>query len=201
MRQAKHVKARKSHAGFYSILFALLFLVILGIILISQNTGKNDLLAPAQGEPAGTALENNLQKDSETAGSPSSTTNAETGALLESGSNINANFYSVFDYDGAVSDLTDASFYVGKAGMTFDNKGQLILPAVTVFYSEDTVVKTAILYNNDDRYEIYSSSLDDFKKQMEEKELLDSVLIVLEDPDAEELWAKEITIYCFADLG
>ncbi len=85
--------------------------------------------------------------------------------------------------------------------MAFDKNAQPIFPAITVRYGEDTVVKAATLYNADDRYEIYASSLDEFKRQMEGKEFLNSVVVVLEDSDAEELWAREITIIHDADLG
>lgn len=200
MRQAKHVKARKSRKGLYIILFALLFLAALCAVLISWNTGKNDISSPSQWEAAEAALVEEHHDNFETADPSPIMTDAEEGALLESGSNINAGFYGDYDYDGAVSDLTDKSFSVGKAGMAFDNKGQPILSDVTVFYGEDTEVKTAILYYYDDRYEIYSSSMNDLKKQLEENDFLDSVKIVLEDPNAEKLLAREITIYRFADL-
>lgn len=68
----------------------------------------------------------------------------------------------------------------------------------TVYYGEKTVVETALLYYNDDRYENYAGSLDDLEKGAEDTHY--DFGIVLEDPEADELWAKEIIVYKFADL-
>lgn len=200
MRQGNHVRVRKSRIRFWLIFFVLLFAVILSLTLIFQHVRKKALLPPASAEQTILDAENSTNKQAEAVSPLPPEAKPEIGTLLESGNKI-SNFYSVFDYDGAVSDITDSSFAVGKAGMAFDNEGQLISPAVTVCYNDETIVKTATLYNSDDRYEIYAANMKDLKGLMNEEEFLDSVLIVLDNSHTEELLAKEITIYHFADLG
>ncbi len=193
MKHGKHIKDRMRSPGVYPIVFVVLLCVVLtAVLIVPRDRGKAE--APADTEPS-------AAMGAEPADSPSETAAPESGALLESGSGLNDNFYNGLDYFGTASELTDEFFFLGKAGMAFDKNAQPIFPAITVRYGEDTVVKAATLYNADDRYEIYASCLDEFKQQMEGKEFLNSIMVVLEDPDAEELWAREITIIHDADLG
>lgn len=195
MRHAKHVKEGKRNAGVYAILFVVLLCVILTVALIVRHIDKKATPSP-NAEPPTVADEG-----AEPADSLSEAAAPELGELLESGSGLNENYFSAVDYFGTASDLTDESFFLGKAGMAFDKNAQPVFPAIVVHYGEDTVVKTAILYNTDDRYEIYASGLDELKQRMEGKEFLNSVSITLEDAGAEELWAKEIIVEEYADLG
>jgi len=197
MRHARHVKNGKRNTGVSAVLFVVLLCVILAAVLLIQR-GKEKAEVPAVTEPP---IAIDAGEGAEAEAPPSETLAPELGTLLEIGSGLNENFYSGLDYFGVASELADESFFLGKAGMAFDQNAQPIFPAIIVHYREDTVVKTATLYHTDDRYEIYASSLDEFKQQMEGKEFLDSVVIVLEDSDAEELWAREITIIQDADSG
>lgn len=197
MRKAKHIKERKGNTGVYAALFVILLCVILAAVLLVQS-GKGKAEVPIGTEPP-TAID--AGEDAEPEASPSEILVPEPGTLLESRSGLNENFFSTVDYFGTASELTDETFFLGKAGMAFDRNAQPVFPAIVVHYGEDTVVKTATIYHAEDRYELYASSLDEFKRQMEGKEFLSEVDIVLEDDEAEELWAREIIITHYADLG
>ena len=114
------------------------------------------------------------------------------GTLLESGSGLNENYYANVSYFGIASDVTDSSFVLGKDAMAFHGS-EPVLGQVVIHYSENTAVKTAVLRG--DTYEIYAASLDDLKKYGGDTAYMFD--IVLEDPDAEELWATEIRISQF----
>ena len=111
------------------------------------------------------------------------------GTLLESGSGLNENYYANVSYFGIASDVTDSSFVLGKDAMAFHGS-EPVLGQVVIHYNENTVVKTAILRG--DTYEIYAASLEDLQKYCGDTAYMFD--IVLEDPDAEELWATEIRI-------
>ena len=114
------------------------------------------------------------------------------GTLLESGSGLNEYYYANVSYFGIASDVTDSSFVLGKDAMAFHGS-EPVLGQVVIHYSENTAVKTAVLRG--DTYEIYAASLDDLKKYGGDTAYMFD--IVLEDPDAEELWATEIRISQF----
>lgn len=114
------------------------------------------------------------------------------GTLLESGSGLNENYYANVSYFGIASDVTDSSFVLGKDAMAFHGS-EPVLGQVVIHYSENTVVKTAILRG--DTYDIYAASLEDLQKYCGDINYMFD--IVLEDPDAEELWATEIRISQF----
>lgn len=122
---------------------------------------------------------------------PESTSPAP-GTLLESGSGLNENYYANVSYFGIASDVTDSSFVLGKDAMAFHGS-EPVLGQIVIHYSENTAVKTAVLRG--DTYEIYAASLDDLKKYGGDIAYMFD--IVLEDPDAEELWATEIRISRF----
>ena len=113
-------------------------------------------------------------------------------SMLESGSGLNENYYANVSYFGIASDVTDSSFVLGKDAMAFHGS-EPVLGQVVIHYSENTAVKTAALRG--DAYEIYAASLDDLKKYGGDTAYMFD--IVLEDPDAEELWATEIRISQF----
>lgn len=114
------------------------------------------------------------------------------GTLLESGSGLNENYYANVSYFGIASDVTDSSFVLGKDAMAFHGS-EPVLGQVVIHYNENTAVKTAVFRG--DTYEIYAASLDDLKKYGGDTAYMFD--IVLEDPDAEELWATEIRISRF----
>ena len=111
------------------------------------------------------------------------------GTLLESGSGVNDHYYADVSYWGMASDVTDSTFVLGKDAMAFHGS-EPVLGQVTIHYSENTVVKTAVIRG--DTYEIYAASLEDLQKYGGDINYMFD--IVLEDPDAEELWATEIRI-------
>ena len=113
-----------------------------------------------------------------------------TGTLLDSGSNLNENYYKKVDYSGKISNLTAASFVMGEESpATNMQTGTDHSGALTIHYDENTVIKTACLYYSADKYEIYMGSIDDLV--VSPNYLYE---IVLEDPNATELWAKEIIV-------
>lgn len=114
------------------------------------------------------------------------------GTLLESGSGLNEHYYANVSYFGIASDVTDTSFVLGKDAMAFHGS-EPVLGQVVIHYNENTAVKTAVLRG--DTYEIYAASLDDLQKYGGDTAYMFD--IVLEDPDAEELWATEIRISQF----
>jgi len=113
----------------------------------------------------------------------------EYGTLIESGFGLNENYYSDVSYFGTASDLTENSFILGKMAMVFQGS-QPYLGQVTIHYRENTQVRTAVIQG--DTYKIYSASPDDLQKCAGDAKYRFDV--VLEDPDAEDLWAKEIRI-------
>lgn len=125
----------------------------------------------------------------------------EVGTLIESGSDLNKNFFANGEYFGTASDLTDTSFYMGKAGMAFDAQTRPLMSPIKINYSGDVEVREAILYNNDDKYELYASSISDFEAKMNEKGFFANVLVSLDDTSDDELYANVITFFTYADLG
>lgn len=111
------------------------------------------------------------------------------GTLLESGSGLNENYYANVSYFGVASDVTDSSFVLGKDAMAFHGS-EPVLGQIVIHYNVNTVVKTAVIRG--DTFEIYAASLDDLQKYG--GDINYTFDIVLDDPDAEELWATEIRI-------
>ena len=116
--------------------------------------------------------------------------NEKSCILLDSGSNLNDNYYKKVDYSGKTSNLTANSFVMGEeTPVTNMQSGADHSGALTIHYDENTVIKTACLYYSADKYEIYMGSVDDLV--VSPNYLYE---IVLEDPNATELWAKEIIV-------
>lgn len=112
------------------------------------------------------------------------------GTLLESGTGLNENYYRKLDYSGTASDLTATSFALGKERPATEGKTGKDYPGtLTVNFGENTLIKTALLYYPDDRYEIYMGSPEELKIASGY-----SFDVILEDPEAAELWAKEIIV-------
>lgn len=124
---------------------------------------------------------------------PQPTSPPAPGTLLESGSDINENYYKKLHFTGTASDLTASSFVLGRERpATNGATGQDHPGELTVHFGPDTVVKTALLYYPEDRYEIYMGSAADLK--LTAGYTFD---VVLEDPAAAQLWAREITVSTF----
>lgn len=114
---------------------------------------------------------------------------AAPGEILESGSGINDHYYCDVDYFGMPDELTDSSFLLGKAGMAFHGSQPLMGPVV-IRYGAATVIRTAILHG--DSYEIYAAGPEALAEHLGDPAYVFDV--VLEDPGAEELRAKEIRV-------
>lgn len=113
-----------------------------------------------------------------------------SGTLLDSGSDLNENYYKKVDYSGKISNLTATSFVMGEESpATNMQTGADHSGALTIHYDENTVIKTARLDYSADTYEIFMGSMEDLV--VSPKYLYE---VVLEDPNATELWAKEIII-------
>ena len=114
---------------------------------------------------------------------------AASDALLEAGSGLNEHYYIDVDYFGMPDELTDSSFLLGKAGMAFHGS-QPVMGPVMIHYGEDTMIRTAILHG--DSFELYAAAPDALALHMGDPAYVFDV--ILEDPAAEELWAKEIRV-------
>lgn len=111
------------------------------------------------------------------------------GTLLESGSGVNDHYYADVSYWGMASDVTDSTFVLGKDAMAFH--GSEPVPGwVVIHYSESTAVRMSVIRG--DNYEIYAATRDDLQRYGGDVNYIFDV--ILEEPDAEELWAKEIRI-------
>jgi len=114
----------------------------------------------------------------------------ESGTLLNSGSGLNENYYKNVDYSGKISDLTAAAFVMGKeVSATNMQTGVEQSEPLTIYYDENTVIKTARLYYSTDSFEVYQGGVDDL---VVSPDYLYEV--ILRDPDAAELWAEEIIV-------
>ena len=173
---------KKVPAGF-------LALILICALMLSGCGGKEST-APQATTPSSETVGTEEAQPAENS-APESASPAP-GTLLESGSGLNENYYANVSYFGIASDVTDSSFVLGKDAMAFHGS-EPVLGQVVIHYSENTAVKTAVLRG--DTYEIYAASLDDLKKYGGDTAYMFD--IVLEDPDAEELWATEIRISQF----
>ncbi len=160
------------------IMYMLLCLSLCGALLC--GCGKKEEVTPPA-EPA--VVE-------ETAVQPGAEAAPEPGTLLEEGTGLNENYYKDVSYFGGGPALYDSYFQLGVNTMVFDANAQPVLGAVTIYYGEDTLFRTAILQG--DSYEIYAGSREDLEKYAADKAY--SFDVYLEDPEAEELYAKEIRI-------
>ena len=111
------------------------------------------------------------------------------GELLETGSGLNEHYYHDVDYFGMPDELSESVFILGKAGMAFHGS-QPVMGPVVIHYGEDTVIRTAILHG--DSYELYAAGPEALAAHMGDPAYVFDV--VLEDPGAEELWAREIRV-------
>ena len=167
----------------------ILALILICALMLSGCGGKEST-APQATTPSSETVGTEEAQPAENS-APESASPAP-GTLLESGSGLNEYYYANVSYFGIASDVTDSSFVLGKDAMAFHGS-EPVLGQVVIHYNENTAVKTAVLRG--DTYEIYAASLDDLKKYGGDTAYMFD--IVLEDPDAEELWATEIRISRF----
>ena len=190
MQQAKHVKAgKRGQREFYVILLVVLVCVIFGAILIPQSVGKQSSQSPAGANDPMVSPDNTSKSEAELSSS-SVNDGREVGTLLDSGSDLNSNFFAKIDASGSIFNLTDSSFDIEPMTLGAD--------IITAHYDENTVVKIANLYYNSDTYEIYMGSLDDIQRLKDDVKYMFN--IVFENSDDSEPRAKEIIISTYADL-
>ena len=165
-------------------------LLTLALLLALPACGQK----PAPAETA-TPLPAEEPVDTAPANDAGTNTAAEPGALLDSGTNVNENYYAVYntDYSGGATDPTDSSFTMSTMAGSYPG------PEITVHYDKDTVtVKLLHIWYYEDRFELYAGSQDDLQKLGDANYSLE---VIVEDPEADELWAKEIRFVRFEDLG
>ena len=168
-----------------------LALILICALMLSGCGGKEST-APQATTPSSETVGTEEAQPAENS-APESASPAP-GTLLESGGDPNKDYYADVSYWGIPSDVTDSSFVLGKDAMAFHGS-EPILGQVTIHYSENTVVRTAVIRR--DSYEIYAASLDDLQKYSGGEINYTSFDVILDDPDAEELWATEIRISMF----
>lgn len=200
MHKRRNVYTRRYSPAVIILTSAILVCVILGIFFsliyprpeedttpttptYVQNTAPDVLGNTQSAEPVITA-------ESTAEPTPAPTPAPAVGMLLESGTNINDNYYKKVDFSGTPSDMTGSTFVLGKEHPATNTKLGADHPgSLTIHYGPDTLIKTAQLYYADDRYEIYMGSANDLSKT---SGYIFEVILV--DPGAAELWAKEIII-------
>lgn len=164
-----------------------IILTFVVVMLCSMLSACGEKPAPkAQEIPVTTTTEESTSIDTTT---PEDDSSPEYGSLIESGIGLNENYFADVSYFGTASDLTENSFILGKMAMVFHGS-EPYLGQVTIHYGENTQVRTAVIQG--DTYKLYAASLDDLQKYAGDVKYRFDV--VLENPDAEELWAKEIRI-------
>ncbi len=154
-------------------------LCLIVFVLCMSGCGKTDA-APAVSTPAPESVD------------PAAVSSAPafaTGELLAAGSGLNEYYYNDVDYFGMPDELSDSSFVLGKAGMAFHGS-QPVMGPVVIHYGDDTVIRIAILRG--DSYELYAAVPEALEEHMGDPAYVFDV--VLEDPEAEELRAREIRI-------
>ena len=183
----KSTRKRKSVPGTAVLIVVVLACVALAVLLLTRPKTVD----PSPHDEATAEVTNYTQVDDAIA--LSEETVPQPGTLLETGTSLNDNYYRKLDYSGMPSDLTDSSFVLGKDHpATVGKTGQDYSGCLTVHFGNDTVIKTALLYYPDDRYEIYMGSISDLIIAPGY-----SFDVILVDPDATELWAKEIIVSSF----
>lgn len=182
----KPTRTRKSVPGTAVLIVVVLACITLAVLLLTRPK----MVDPSPYDEATVEITNSTQEDDAAALSEAA---SQPGTLLETGTNLNENYYRKLDYSGTPSDLTDSSFVLGKDHpATIGKTGQDYSGCLTVHFGNDTVIKTALLYYPDDRYEIYMGSISDLIIAPGY-----SFDVILVDPDATELWAKEIIVSSF----
>jgi|GEM_PF-6613549 len=195
MRQTKNANTRKKRSpGPLILLLLVLICVVLCVILIPHPKEKPDPGMSSSVDERDTEVRESIEsEEANVTASPSPSPAPEPGTLLESGTDINENYYKKLDYTGTPSDLTGSSFVLGKERpATIGKTGQDYSGTLTVHFGDDTVVKTARLLYADDKYEIYMGTIDDLK--IAPGTTFD---VILEDPEASELRAREIIVSTF----
>lgn len=163
----------------------ILTLVVVMLCSVLSACGEKPA-TKAQETPVATTTEESTSIDKDT---PEDDSSPEYGSLIESGIGLNENYFADVSYFGTASDLTENSFILGRMAMVFHGS-EPYLGEITIHYGENTQVRTAVIQG--DTYKIYSASPDDLQKTAGDSKYRFDV--VLEDPEAEELWAKEIRI-------
>ena len=163
----------------------ILTLVVVMLCSVLSACGEKPA-TKAQETPVATTTEESTSIDTDT---PEDDSSPEYGSLVESGIGLNENYFADVSYFGTASDLTENSFILGKMAMVFHGS-EPYLGEITIHYGENTQVRTAVIQG--DTYKLYAASLDDLQKYAGDVKYRFDV--VLENPDAEELWAKEIRI-------
>lgn len=177
-----HHRKKLSIGPFIVILLLLVSVFAVAFIFSPKEESPVVPPSPKMIEPAAESIE--------ITASPSPEPLPVPGTLLESGMNLNDCYYKKFDFTGAPCDLTSGSFVLGKEHPATNAKtGQDHPASLTIRYGADTLIKTAKLYYPEDRYEIFMGSAADL-----ETSAGGLVEVVLENPDAAELWAKEIVV-------
>lgn len=177
-----HHRKKLSIGPFVVILLLLAFVFALAFIFSPKEESPVIPLSPQAVVPAAEGIEITAP--------PSPEPLPVSGTLLESGINLNEGYYKKFDFTGALSDLTSGSFALGKEHPATNAKtGQDHHGCLTIHYGANTMIKTAKLYYPEDRYEIFMGSAADL-----ETSTGGLVEVVLENSDAQELWAKEIVV-------
>lgn len=159
------------------VVFALVLVLCVGLIAVRVHNEKFELPVEQPAPAAENGYENaQLPVESETSenGSVSDAdSDVEVGTLIESGGDVNENFFAKGEYYGTASDLIETSFYMGKAGMAFDADTHPLMSPVEIYLSENTEIRRAVLYYNDDRYEIYASNISEFEAKMNERDFIE----------------------------
>ena len=163
----------------------ILTLIVVMLCSTLSACGEKPATKP-QETPVATTPEESASIDTTT---PEEDPSPEYGSLIESGIGLNENYFADVSYWGTASDLTEDSFILGKMAMAFHGS-EPCLEEITIHFGENTQVRTAVIQG--DTYKLYAASLEDLQKTAGDAKYRFDV--VLEDPDAEELWAKEIRI-------
>lgn len=195
-------KNKRVSKGVY-VVFALVLALCVGLIAVRVHNEKSELpveqATPAQeysNENAQLSVENEV---TENADSSEAVADVEVGTLIERGNKVNEYFFAKGEYYGTASDLTETSFYMGKAGMAFDANTHPLMSPIEICFSENVEIRRAVLYYNDDKYEIYASDISEFEAEMNKQGFIAGVLASLDDTNGDELYADVVTIYEFAD--
>lgn len=173
------------------LVFFILGVMLLSVSLFSKPKAKPATTSPVTIDESTTIPENNVADlEANIPAEPTPEPLPAPGTLMDSGTNLNDNYYKKVNFTGKISDLTASSFVMGKEMPATNTQiGKDHPGALTINYSENTIIKTARLYYSDDRYEIYMGSISDL---VISPDYLYEV--ILEDPNASELWAKEIIV-------
>lgn len=197
-------KKKRVSKGVY-VVFALVLALCVGLVAVRVHNEKSELPVE-QATPAPENSNENPQLPlengaAENADASETEADVEVGTLIESGGDVNENFFAKGEYYGIASDLTETTFYMGKAGMAFDADTHPLMSPIEIYLSENTEIRRADLYYNDDKYEVYASDISEFEVKMNERDFIDSVLVSAADTNGEKIYADVVTFYEFADLG